>query len=82
MNSLDGIERPTLASFKQASQNAMGKAKIMVGLKEEEDLESQQSDRSFLDEAADLLCPELTFQQVRIGSCLKGNPLFSFANSF
>jgi hypothetical protein len=64
MVSIDGIERPSLAGFKQASQNAMDKAKLMVGLQEEEDVESQQSERSFLDEAADLLCPELTFQQV------------------
>ena len=77
MVSLDGIERPSLAKFKEKSKNAMNSAKLMVGLVKEEDLESQSeqsggqegqsqdSERSFLDEAADLMCPELTFQQVR-----------------
>ena len=36
----------------------------MVGLKQESDAESQQSERSFVDELGDLVCPELTFQQV------------------
>jgi hypothetical protein len=74
MPSLDGISRPSLAGIKQASSSAFNKAQLMVGLKREEDLEAQQqtsqtesSQRqrpSFVDEAADLLCPELTFQQV------------------
>ena len=65
MPSLDGIQmqRPTLDSIRQASSGALDKAKLMVGLKEE-DLESQQSERSLLDEAVDLLCPQLSFQQV------------------
>jgi hypothetical protein len=73
MPSLDGISRPSLADIKQASSSAFNKAQLMVGLKREEDLEAQQqasqveSQRqrpSFVDEAAELLCPELTFQQV------------------
>lgn len=65
---MDGIQRPTLDGIKQASSNALDKAKLMVGLKSEEDLESQQSERSgVLEEAAELLCPELTFQQRLIG---------------
>ena len=66
MASIDGIQRPSLDGIRQASTTAMDKAKLMVGLnKEEADTESQQSERSFFDEAADLFCPELTFQQVR-----------------
>jgi RNA polymerase-interacting CarD/CdnL/TRCF family regulator len=66
MTSIDGGQRPALNSIRQASTNAMDKAKLMVGLnKEETDTESQQSERNFLDEAADLFCPDLTFQQVR-----------------
>ena len=58
--------RPTLDGIKQASVGAFDKAKLMVGLKSEPDEESQQSERSgFLEEAADLICPELSFQQVR-----------------
>ena len=58
-------ERPTLDGIRQASAGAFGKAKLMVGLKNEEDLESQQSETSsFLDEAVDLMCPDLSFQQV------------------
>jgi hypothetical protein len=68
---LDGISRPSLDSIKQASSRAFSKAQLMVGLKTaEEDLESQQSEQpsrsSFVDEAAEILCPELTFQQVRM----------------
>lgn len=58
-------ERPTLDGIRQASAGAFGKAKLMVGLKNEEDLESQHSETSsFLDEAVDLMCPDLSFQQV------------------
>jgi hypothetical protein len=74
MPSLDGISRPSLADIKQASSSAFNKAQLMVGLKKEEDLEAQQQASqaeslqrqrpSFVEEAADLLCPELTFQQV------------------
>jgi hypothetical protein len=74
MPSLDGISKPSLAGIKQASSSAFNKAQLMVGLKKEEDLEAQQQTSqaeslqrqrpSFVDEAADLLCPELTFQQV------------------
>jgi hypothetical protein len=79
-SSLDGISmptRPSLSSIKQASTSAFNKAQLMVGLKSEEDLEAQRqqqqeqdserSSRSFVDEAVDLLCPELTFQQRLIG---------------
>ena len=67
MPSLDGIQRPSLTGFKQASASAIDRAKLMVGLKQEieEDLESQASERSFVDNAADLICPDLSFQQVR-----------------
>jgi hypothetical protein len=67
---LDGISRPSLDTIKQASSRVFSKAQLMVGLKAEEDTESQQSEPSrstFVDEAAELLCPELTFQQVRGG---------------
>ena len=61
--------RPTLDGIKQASQNALNKAQLMVGLKEEADIEAEQEPEppSMLAEAADLLCPELTFQQRIIG---------------
>jgi hypothetical protein len=66
MPSIDGVQRPTLDGIRHASTSAMDKAKLMVGLnKEETDTESQQSERGFMDEAADLFCPDLTFQQVR-----------------
>lgn len=67
---MEGMTRPSLDGIKQASSRAFSKAQLMVGLKTEEDLESQQSEpsspsrSSFVEEAADLLCPELTFQQV------------------
>jgi hypothetical protein len=64
--------RPTLDGIRQASSGAFDKAKLMVGLNKnsggdiEED--SQQSERSsFVEEAADFICPELTFQQRLIG---------------
>jgi hypothetical protein len=70
MPSLDGIQRPTLDSIRQASSSTFDKAKLMVGLKDSSggnttDEESQQSERSMVDEAIDLLCPDLSFQQVR-----------------
>jgi hypothetical protein len=62
------MSRPTLDGIKQASSQAFSKAQLMVGLKNEEDVESQeQSEPSVLESAADLLCPELTFQQRLIG---------------
>lgn len=65
------MSRPTLDGIKQASVGAFNKAQMMVGLKNEEheeEEESQVSERSgFLDEAADLICPDLTFQQRLIG---------------
>ena len=62
------MSRPTLDGIRQASQGALDKAKLMVGLKDQEEEESQQSERSgFVEGAADLLCPELTFQQRLIG---------------
>lgn len=74
-----GVGRPTLSSIRQASSQALSKAQLMVGLKSASDMEEGQSQSSgagndggsnserssFIDEAADLLCPELTFQQVR-----------------
>ena len=42
----------------------------MVGLTSEEDMESQVSndtESTYLDEAAELLCPDMTFQQRLIG---------------
>ena len=69
MPSLDGFQRPSLDSIKQASTGALDKAKLMVGLNKGEsgeDVESQQSENSgILDEVGEILCPELTFQQVR-----------------
>lgn len=68
MPSLDGIQRPTLDNIRQASSGALDRAKLMVGLKDQQgtaaDEESQQSERSMVDEAIDLLCPDLSFQQV------------------
>lgn len=65
------MSRPTLDGIKQASAGAFDKAKLMVGLKSgsgEEEESSQQSERSsFIEEAADLICPDLTFQQRLIG---------------
>ena len=70
MPSLDGFQRPSLDSIKQASTGALDKAKLMVGLNKGEsgeDVESQQSENSgILDEVGEILCPELTFQQVRL----------------
>lgn len=62
------MSRPSIDGIRQASQGAFDKAKLMVGLKTEEE-ESQQSERSgsFVEEAADLICPDLTFQQRLIG---------------
>ena len=65
-SSFDGIARPSLDSIKQASTGALDKAKLMVGLKgSEEDVESQQSENSgLLEEVGEIICPDLTFQQV------------------
>ena len=41
MPSFDGITRPSLESIKQASSSTLDKAKLMVGLKQESDMESQ-----------------------------------------
>jgi len=82
MNSLDGIQRPSLTGFKQASASAIDRAKLMVGLKQEieEDLESQASERSFVDNAADLICPDLSFQQrvIGFGVCFTVGYLITF----
>ena len=71
MPSLDGFTRPSLDSIKQASTGALDKAKLMVGLNKsgggsgDEDVESQRSENSgILEEVGEILCPELTFQQV------------------
>lgn len=62
------MSRPTLDGIKQASQGALDKAKLMVGLKSEEEDQSVHSERSgFVAEAAELICPDLTFQQRLIG---------------
>lgn len=64
------MSRPTLDGIRQASSGAFDKAKLMVGLKTpEEEEESQQSSKgsNFIEEAADLICPDLTFQQRVIG---------------
>ncbi len=64
------MSKPTLDGIKQASFGALDKAKLMVGLKNsEQNEEESQSERSssFVEEAADLICPELTFQQRLIG---------------
>eukprot|EP00980_Cylindrotheca_fusiformis_P003867 scaffold858_cov123-Cylindrotheca_fusiformis.AAC.43 len=64
------MPRPTLDGIKQASKNALNKSKLMVGLTSDEDLESQateETEPSYLDEAAEILCPDLTFQQRLIG---------------
>ena len=58
-------ERPTLDGIRQASSGAFSKAKLMVGLKNEDDIEEQSETSSFLDEAVDIICPDLSFQQVR-----------------
>jgi hypothetical protein len=63
------MSRPTLDGIRQASSGAFDKAKLMVGLKATEEEESSQQSKlsSFVDDAADLLCPELSFQQRLIG---------------
>ena len=73
MPSLDGFTRPSLDSIKQVSTGALDKAKLMVGLNKsgggsgDEDVESQRSENSgILEEVGEILCPELTFQQVRL----------------
>jgi hypothetical protein len=66
--SIDGMTMPSLQSMRQSSAGAMDKAKLMVGLKQQSDVESQQSERSgIMAEMSDLLCPALTFQQRLIG---------------
>jgi len=66
------MPRPTLDGIKQASAGALNKAQLMVGLKsEEQEEESQASERSgFLEDAADIICPDLTFQQRIFHVCL------------
>ena len=97
--------RSSLSSFKQASNNALSKAQLMVGLnqdgnpvasgvemssptsdgevpavrttsfrglfgrggEEEASVDNSEQSSTFVEEAADLLCPELTFQQRLIG---------------
>ncbi|KAL3930268.1 MAG: hypothetical protein SGBAC_011838 [Bacillariaceae sp.] len=62
--------RPTLDGIRQASMSTINKGKLMVGLTSEEDMESQvtnDSESTYLDEAASLLCPDMTFQQRLIG---------------
>lgn len=62
--------RPTLDGIRQASSQAFNKSKMMIGLTSEEDLESQhtnESESTYLDEAAEILCPDMTFQQRLIG---------------
>jgi hypothetical protein len=44
--SIDGMTMPSLQSMRQSSAGAMDKAKLMVGLKQQSDVESQQSERS------------------------------------
>jgi hypothetical protein len=63
------MSRPTLDGIRQASTGAFDKAKLMVGLKaaEEEETAPQSKAATFVAEAADLICPELTFQQRVIG---------------
>jgi hypothetical protein len=96
--------RSSLDSFKQASNNALSKAQLMVGLnhndgsasdvemsspsdesgipgtrtssfrgmfgrggEDESSMDNSEQSSTFVEEAADLLCPELTFQQRLIG---------------
>ena len=96
--------RSSLNSFKQASNNALNKAQLMVGLnrsdedamdvemsspmgadevpatrsssfrglfgrsgEDEASMDNSEQSSNFVEEAADLLCPELTFQQRLIG---------------
>ena len=64
------MPRPTLDGIRQASMNTINKGKLMVGLTSEEDLESQvtnDSESTYLDDAAEILCPDMTFQQRLIG---------------
>jgi hypothetical protein len=67
LSNFDGITRPNFEVLRQASSGALDKAKLMVGLKsEQQDAESQQppAERTMLEEVGDLICPDLTFQQV------------------
>jgi hypothetical protein len=67
LSNFDGITRPNFDVLRQASSGALDKAKLMVGLKsEQQDAESQQppAERTMLEEVGDLICPDLTFQQV------------------
>ena len=95
--------RSSLDSFKQASNSALSKAQLMVGLndgnapasavemsspngddvpttrtssfrglfgrggEEEGSMDNSEPSSTFVEEAADMLCPELTFQQRLIG---------------
>lgn len=64
------MPRPTLDGIRQASVNTFNKGKLMVGLTSEEDVESQatnDTESTYLDEAAEILCPDMTFQQRVIG---------------
>jgi len=109
--------RSSLDSFKQASNKAMNKAQLMVGLnhngrsasdmemsspsdensipgtrtssfrglfgqggEEESSMDNSEQSSTFVEEAADLLCPELTFQQRLIGfaSCFTIAYLITF----
>lgn len=77
------MSKPTLDGIKQASFGALDKAKLMVGLKNADQIEEEsQSDRSnsFVESAADLLCPELTFQQrlIGFGACFTLGYLITF----
>lgn len=50
--------------------NTINKGKLMVGLTSEEDMESQVSndtESTYLEDAAEILCPDMTFQQRLIG---------------
>lgn len=87
IGSENNMSRPSIDGIKQASVGAFDKARLMVGLKngsqEETEEGSEQSERpNFVEEAADLICPELTFQQRLIGfaSCFtlgcKSRPFF------
>jgi len=92
MQALDGISRPSLDGFRKASSGALDKAKLMVGLKTQAEIDeeqqraetesqSQTSERSgILTDVGDLLCPDLTFQQRLIGfvSCFGIGYLITF----
>mmetsp|Transcript_26519 Transcript_26519/g.64627 ORF Transcript_26519/g.64627 Transcript_26519/m.64627 type:complete len:205 (+) Transcript_26519:168-782(+) len=77
------MPRPTLDGIRQASMQTINKGKLMVGLTSEEEMESQvsnDSESTYLDEAADILCPDMTFQQRLIGfaSCFTIGYLITF----